>query len=97
MLARQFLIKKREENSFEEDGRKVFSMSKERNCPICGLKMKRLAFQLWQCKCMHREKGRDGEEEEGEEDLEKRLRFGVEKEGRFSEQAHPSNKGLMKP
>ena len=93
-MLKRFLIRKQKDKNLEEDGRKVFSMSKERNCPICGLKMKRLALQLWQCKCGRREMGGESEEEEDEEEQERRLRFGVEKEGRFREQAQQSHKGL---
>ena len=38
--------------------------------------------------------GGEGDEEEDEEEQERRLRFGVEKEGRFRKQAQQSHKGL---
>jgi ribosomal protein L37AE/L43A len=76
-------------------------MSKEINCSICGLKMKRLSLQLWQCKCGRREMGGEGEEEEDEEEeakeeQERRLRFEEKKEGRFREQAQQYHKGLKR-
>ena len=69
-------------------------MNKERTCPLCGLKMKQLSFQLWQCKCGNKEKGEADVEEEGEEEHERRRRWGREKDGRFREQEQPLHKGL---
>ena len=69
-------------------------MNKERNCPLCSLKMKRLSFQLWQCKCGHKEKGEADVEEEGEEEHERRRRWEGEKDGHFREQKQPPQKGL---
>jgi hypothetical protein len=83
------LIWKQKDKNLEEDGRKVFSMSEERNCPICGSKMKWLSFQLWQCKCGHKEKGEADVREEGEEKHERRLRWGAENNRRFREQKQP--------
>ena len=68
-------------------------MNQERNCPLCGLKMTRLSFQLWQCKCGHKEKGEKDAEEEGEEEHEKRRRWGGEKDGLFRENEQ-THKGL---
>ena len=80
--------------SIDEDASKVFWVNKEKNCPLCGLKMKQLSFQLWQCKCGYRAKGDEGTEEEGEEDRERRHRLGGEADRRFREQKQPLHKGL---
>jgi len=69
-------------------------MNKERNCPICGLKMTWLSFQLWQCKCGHKEKGEADAEGKGEEEDGRRRRWGGENDRRFREQKQPLQKGL---
>jgi hypothetical protein len=69
-------------------------MNKERNCPICGLKMKWLSFQLWQCKCGHKEKREKDAKEEDEEKQKIRRRWRRENNGRFREQKQPLYKGL---
>ena len=92
---RRFLMKKQEEKGLEGYDRKGFAMNEERNCPVCGLKMQRLALHVWQCKCGHKEKGEESDgEDDGGEEPEKRRRFGIEKAGRFREQAQSSHKGL---
>ena len=80
--------------SFEKDDRKVFSVNKERNCPLCGLKMMRLSLHLWQCKCGHKEKREIDVEEKSEEAHEKRRKRGGERDGRFREPKQPPQKGL---
>ena len=80
--------------SLDEDDNNVFSGNKERNCPLCGLKMTRLSFQLWQCKCGHKEKREADVDEESEEGHEKRRKRGGERDGRFSETKQPPKKGL---
>jgi len=79
--------------SVDEDDSTVFWVNKERNCPLCGLKMKQLSFQLWQCKCGYKAKEKETEEE-GEEDYKRRHRLGGEKDRRFREQKQPPQKGL---
>jgi len=69
-------------------------MNIERNCPLCGLKMKWLSPHLWQCKCGHKKKGEAEVEEEGEEEHERRRRWGGERDGRFREKKQPPQKGL---
>jgi hypothetical protein len=64
-------------------------MNEEKSCPICGLKMTWLAFQLWQCQCGHTERGAKDAAEENEDEPERDLRWGVEKDGRFREQKQP--------
>ena len=69
-------------------------MNKERNCPLCGLTMERLSFQLWQCKCGHKEMGEKDVEEEGDDEQKRRRRWEGAKDGRFREQKQPLHKGL---
>ena len=69
-------------------------MNKERNCPLCGLKMQQLSFQLWQCKCGYKEKGEKDIEKKGEKEHERRRRWGGEKDRRFREQKLPPHKAL---
>ena len=80
--------------NIDEAGSKVFSVNKERNCPLCGLKMKRLSPHLWQCKCGHNEKREADVEEKSEEEHESRRKRGGEKDGRFRETKQPSHNGL---
>ena len=80
--------------NIDEAGSKVFSVNKERNCPLCGLKMKRLSLHLWQCKCGNKEKREADVEEKSEEAHEKRRKRGGERGGRFREPKQPPQKGL---
>ena len=80
--------------SIDKDDSKVFSVNKERNCPICGLKMKWLSFQLWQCKCGYNKKGVKDVEEEGEEERNISHRGRGEKKELFRETKQPPQKGL---
>lgn len=80
--------------SFEKDDRKVFSVNKERTCPLCGLKMMRLSPHLWQCKCGHKEKRETDVEEKSEEEHERKRKWEREKDRSFREPKQPPQKGL---
>ena len=80
--------------SIDQAGSKVFSVNKERTCPRCSLKMKRLFPHLWQCKFGHKEKREADVDEKSEEDHEKRRKRCGERDGRFRETKQPPQKGL---
>jgi hypothetical protein len=57
------------------------------------MKMKKLSIEVWECRCGHREIGKEAEEQErGEEEQERRIRSWEEKNKRFGKQATLSYK-----
>ena len=67
---------------------------KERYCLRCGLKMTQLSFQLWQCKCGYKMKGKETPNKEEKEEHETGRSLGGETDGRFRKQQQSAHKGL---
>lgn len=60
-------------------------MNEDKICPVCGLKMKKLSPQSWECRCGHVEKGKVGREKdrrENKKELKIRFRKGKKRKSR---------------
>lgn len=64
-------------------------MKEVKMCPVCGLEMKRLSLQLWECRCGHVERGKVAKEKErGGDKKESKARFWEKKQRKGAALSH---------